>query len=501
MWNTASSIASHLHRYSSKGFLVVSILIIQLLAINPVIGSTDTLLIQKIASQTKAYAELDMFSGVVLVAKNGQIIYEGAFGDANKDLNTLNSLHTKFNIGSIGKTFTAVAVMQLIQSGQLQLSDPLSKYLPDAPFPEKDRITIHQLLTHTSGLGDYLEHEEYLGMLSKIREISDVLPLVYDQKPQFAPGEDFSYSNSGYLLLGIVMEQVSGLPYHKYLQKYVFEPSGMTESGIFYENQVLPDRSIGYTKTWDGDYVSNVLSVPAPCPAGGLRTTASDLLKFDQALLGATLLSEESKTAMYTASELRPTYACGWEIKEYRGHKFVGHSGGADGIEAYFYRFIEDGFTIVTLSNYDGGNGQVCSDIEAILFGQDYSLPTIADAHFALGYDLYSKGQYREAAKVFARNLNGDEPHLMSLFFAADSRLRGEFELENALAYLNRYIQLASEDNFPPITMAWSRKGRVLYELGRIEEAIESYEALLKIDPDNANAKEKLKELTGTDNW
>jgi CubicO group peptidase (beta-lactamase class C family) len=482
-------------RFSIACFLIV------LLAVSPVkVNSKNDSSEEPISELVQKFAELDMFSGTVLVAKNGQIIYEAAFGQANKDLGIPNSLHTKFNIGSIGKTFTAVAVMQLVESGKLKLSAPLSTHLPDAPFPEKDRITILHLLTHTSGLGDYLEHEDYLRSLPKISKISDVLPLVYDQIPQSRPGKAFGYSNSGYLLLGVIIEKVTGLSYSDYLRQHIFEPTGMTESGIFYENEVLPNRSIGYTKTWDGSYVSNVLSVPAPCSAGGLRTTAKDLLKFDQALIGSTLLSESSKATMYTATELRPTYACGWEIKEYHGHKFIGHSGGADGIEAYFYRFIEDGFTIVTLSNYDGGNGQVCSDIEAVLFDQDYSLPTIADANFALGYDLQSKGKYEEAVKVFARNLNGEEPHLMSLFFSANSRIRGGFELENALRELDQYIRLAPENSFPPVSMAWSRKARVFTELGRVEEAIESYEALLKLDPNNSDAKEKLKELTGAEN-
>jgi CubicO group peptidase (beta-lactamase class C family) len=497
MSNKAFSIASHLHGYFFNSILAVSVLIIILFAINPVIGSTDKSLVKKIEAQTEAYAELDMFSGTVLVAKDGQIIYEGSFGEANKDYGIPNNLHTKFNIGSIGKTFTAVAIMQLIQSGKLKLSDPLSKYLPDAPFPGKDSITIHHLLTHTSGLGDYLEHEDYLGILSKITKITDVLHLVYDQTPQFPPGAKFSYSNSGFLLLGVIIEKVSGMPYSEYLQKHIFEPSGMTESGIFYENEVLPNRSIGYTKTWDGSYVSNVLTVPAPCSAGGLRTTVNDLLKFDQALLGSTLLSESSKATMYTATELRPTYACGWEIKDYHGYRFIGHSGGADGIEAYFYRFIDDGYTIITLSNYDGGSSQVCSNIEAILFGQGYSLPTIADANFSLGYDLHSKGKYEEAVKVFARNLKGEEPHLLSLFFSADSRMRGGFELDTALKQLDEFIRLAPENSFPPVSKAWSRKGRIFTELGKVKEAIESYEALLKLDPDNSSAKEKLKELTG----
>jgi CubicO group peptidase (beta-lactamase class C family) len=290
------------------------------------------------------------------------------------------------------------------------------------------------------------------------------------------------------------------LSYSEYLQQHIFQPADMTESGLIYENEVLPNRSIGYTKNWDGSFVSNVLSVPAPCPAGGLRTTIKDLLKFDQALLGSTLLSENSKATMYATTELKSTYACGWEVKDYHVHKFVGHNGGADGIEAYFYRFVDDGYTIITLCNYDGGNGQVCTGIEAILFDQEYSLPTIVDANFTLGYDLQSKGKYREAVTVFARNLTGEKPHLLSLFLSANTRIRGEFELESALKQLDQYIQLAPENSWPPISMAWEKKGKILTKLGRTAEAIASYNTVLELDPDNSNAKEKLKLLTSTEN-
>ena len=495
MTSIFSTILQNRYRNALGAFLIICAPIILSALFYVEVNSQDNSPENKIGELVQRFADLDMFSGTVLVAKDGLVIYEAAFGQANKDFGIPNNLHTRYNIGSIGKTFTAVGIMQLVENGKLKLSDPLSKYFPDAPFPEKDRITIYHLLTHTSGLGDYLEHEEYLGTLPRIEKITDVLPLVFDQTPQSPPGKEFSYSNSGFLLLGVIIEQLSGLSYHGYLQEHIFGPSGMTETGLFYENNVLPGRAIGYTKIWDDSYVSNVLTVPAPCPAGGLRTTATDLLRFDQALLDTTLLSEESRTIMYTATELRPTYACGWEIKDYYGHKIIGHSGGANGLEAYFYRFIDDGFTIITLSNYDGGNGQVCSNIEAILFGQDYLLPTKVDANFTLGYDLHSKGKYVEAAQLFTRNLNEKEPHLLSIFFAADSRLRGGFELESALEQLDDFIRLAPENSFPPITMAWSRRSQILSELGRIGEAIESYEALLALDPGNSKAKEKLKEL------
>ena len=452
---------------------------------------------QKIEALVRAHSDLDMFSGTVLVAKNGNVIYSGAFGDANKDYPVPNRLNTRYNIGSIGKTFTAVSIMQLMDAGKLELTDLLSKFLPDFPYPQKDTITIQHLLTHTSGLGDYFDHKEFSARMDSLRGIQDVLPLVYDQKPDFPAGTRFQYSNSGMLLLGAVIEEVSGMPYKEYIQRHIFEPAGMTESGIVYEEEVLPNRAIGYTKNADDTYTANILSIPPACSAGGLRTTVGDLLKFDQALYGTKLLSEESKKEMFTPSSLNTHAACGWEVKEMCGHRFVGHSGGAGGVEAYFFRFIDDGYTVVVLSNYTNGGEDVAYYIPAILFGEEYSLPTVADANFRLGYRMQSEGAFEDAVKVFARNLNSNPPHLLSLFMSANSRIQGDFELETAVAELDRYIGLAGKDAWPPISMAWRRKGTAFQKLGKSEEAIRCYEKIIELDPNDAKTKKDLDKLRG----
>ena len=450
---------------------------------------------QKIEALVRAHSDLDMFSGTVLVAKNGNVIYSGAFGEANKDHSVANRLNTRYNIGSIGKTFTAVAIMQLMEAGKLQLTDPLSEYLPDFPFPEKDSINIHHLLTHTSGLGDYFDHKDFFAKMDSLRGIKDVLPLVYDQKPEFPAGTRFLYSNSGMLLLGAIIEEVSGMPYKEYLQRHILGPAGMKETGIVYEEEVLPNRAIGYTKNADDTYTANVLTIPPACSAGGIRTTVADLLKFDQGLNGTKLLSEESKKMMFTPSSLNAHAACGWEVKEMVGHRFVGHSGGAGGVEAYFFRFIDDGYTVVVLSNYTNGAEDVAFYIPAILFGEEYSIPTDADANFRLGYRMQSEGALEDAVKVFSRNLNGDSPHLLSLFMSANSRIRGGFELETAIAELDRYIQLAGEDAWPPRSMAWQKKGATFRQLGETEKAIRCYEKTIELDPDNAGARKDLEKL------
>jgi len=454
---------------------------------------------QEIAALARAHADLEMFSGTVLVAKNGEVVYAGAFGEANKDHHVPNKLETRYNIGSIGKTVTAVAVMQLVQEGKLRLSDSLGKFYPECPFAEKDSITIRHLLTHTSGLGDYLEHKDYMAKLATLHSIGDALPMVFDQKPAFPAGERFQYSNSGMLLLGGIIEKVSGMPYRKYIRQRIFEPCGMTTSGIVQEEEVLPDRAIGYTQNVDGSFTANILVIPRAFSDGGLHTSAGDLLKFDQALKGESLLCMRSKQTLFTPSQQDPTYACGWEVKEFFGQHYVGHSGGADGIEAFFYRFIDSGYTVIVLSNYHNGAEDLTSSIMSLLFDKNYtySPPTVADANFRLGYRMQGENMLPDAAKVLARNLAADPPHLLSLFFAANVRIRGGFEVETALDYLDRYLRLDGKDAWPTPGMVWEQKGNAFRKLGKIKEAIQAYDQALKLDPGNTGARDKLKELHG----
>jgi len=330
---------------------------------------------KKMMRLVNVYGQLDLFSGTVLVARGGKIIYAGATGDANKDHKIANDLDSRFNIGSIGKIFTATAIIQLMQEGRLKLSDPIGKYLPDYPFPERSKITIHHLLNHTSGLGDYMSHKVYSSTSIKARRISDILTLIWDQKPEFSAGKRFRYSNSGMVVAGAIIEKVSGMSYGQYLNKKIFTPLGMKNSGIVYPEQVVPNRAIGYIKR-GGSYISNVFLEPPPFSDGGLYTTVEDLLKFDQALCGEQLLNDKSKKVMFTPRRPARGYACGWGTGKMYGKKLVGHGGGAPGISAMFYRYIDDHVTVIVLSNYNRAARPVFESLEAIVFDKPYQLPT-----------------------------------------------------------------------------------------------------------------------------
>ena len=422
-------------------------------------------------------------------------MYAGAHGEANKDHRVPNRLDTSYNIGSIGKTFTAVAIMQLVEAGKLRLDDRLSKHLPDFPFPEKDTITIQQLLNHSSGLGDYMEHADYKRTMSGIDTIADILPLIYAQEPLFAAGVRFGYSNSGMVVLGAIIEKTSGLSYADYLQQRIFKPAGMTDSHLAQEDEVLANRSIGYIPNPDGGYRANVREIMPASADGGLHTTAPDLLRFDQALKGNALLRADSHQQMLTPVGPVPFYASGWFTKRVEGHLAVGHGGGAPGINAEFRRYPDDGVAVIVLSNYDMGATPLAEGIEKALFGLPYALPTRVDADYTRAEQFIEQGHPVAALVILDRLASAEQPHLPSLYAGARLRIGSKVEVEKALPALTRYIELAGSDAQPSRAAAWWRKGNAFELMGKTAEAKNSYEESLRLDPDDEDVKQSLENL------
>ena len=467
-----------------------------LLAIpSPVLAGRSAVQAQNIEALVARHAELDLFSGTVIVADHGKVVYAGAHGEANKDHRIPNRLDTSYNIGSIGKALTAVAIMQLVEAGKLRLDDKLATFLPDFPFPEKDTITIQQLLNHSAGLGDYMEHEDYKRKMSSIESIADILPLVYAQKPLFAPGERFGYSNSGMVVLGAIIEKTSGLSYPDYLQQRIFKPAGMTNSHLAQEDDLLANRSIGYTIQPDGGFRTNVREIMPASADGGLHTTAPDLLRFDQALNGDVLLNADSRQRMFTPVGPAPFLASGWFTKRVDGHLAVGHGGGAPGINAEFRRYPDDGITMIVLSNYDMGATPLAEAIEKSLFGLPYALPTKVDADYTRAEQFIEQGHAPAALAILDRLAAAEQPHLPSLYAGAKLRIGGKVEAEQAVTALSRYIALAGTDAQPSRAAAWWRKGNAYELMGKIAEARASYEQSLQLDPNDEDVRQSLQKL------
>jgi CubicO group peptidase (beta-lactamase class C family) len=289
------------------------------------------------------------FSGVVLIARDGKPIVKRAYGLANRQRGLRNAPDTRFNLGSVGKTFTAVAIANLVEEGRLSFDDPIGKYISGFPPEVADQMTIGHLLTHTSGLGDvFLRwHPTAPARLG----VSDLMTRIVREPLKFEPGSRFAYSNSGYVVLGAVIEAVSGQDYYGYVRMHVFRPAGMTRTGWYKRDQVR-NMAHGYTQ------VDTSRTWVAGNPSGGVYSTVGDLLKFAQALLENKLLSPTMTKSVLAGRVDTPRpgpaktrYGYGVEEEFRHGVRIVGHGGGQPGIEAQLRIFPGLGYTAVVLAN------------------------------------------------------------------------------------------------------------------------------------------------------
>ena len=301
-------------------------------------------------------ADADLFSGAVLIARHGEILGQAAFGLANRDFNVPNDLDTRFNIASLCKSWTAVAIAQLIEAGKLALDDPLSKFVDYPDRASASAIRIKHLLSHTSGLGTYFTDSFYRTARHLIRTVDDYLELSKDELPSFAPGTAWKYSNTGMVVLGKVIEIVTGRSYAEWVESTLLRPAGMTRSGFLELDYVNENVAVGYAKQWsvDGMRVANSLfeNFVGGCPAGCAFATVGDVFRFVEALRSGRLVSHEMLELMTSAKpELQsPDYGYGFSIHPERA--LYGHSGGLLGVGANLDIVLDPaGWDVVVLAN------------------------------------------------------------------------------------------------------------------------------------------------------
>jgi CubicO group peptidase (beta-lactamase class C family) len=282
-----------------------------------------------------------------------------------------NNIETKFNLGSMNKMFTSVAIAQLVEAGKLSFDDPLGKFMPDFPDKEaSEKIKIKHLLSHTSGLGNYFNRAFFDGSRANFRAIDDFLALAKDEKMQFEPGSKWQYSNTGMLVLGKIIEKVSGQNYFDYIRENVYKKAGMTSSDSFDLDSVNPNLAVGYEKDFTDQgmvFRNNIfLHVIKGGPAGGGYSTVRDLLKFANALRDGKLVGKDYvKTLTTPKPELNsPGYGYGFIIGA--NPDTFGHSGGFPGISSELIMFANSDFAAVVLSNYGTGSPTVTGKIRAL---------------------------------------------------------------------------------------------------------------------------------------
>ena len=303
-----------------------------------------------VAYADRAAAE-DRFSGAMLIAKNGEILIERAWGKADRDRDVAATVNTQFRLGSMNKMFTAVAVLQLVQAGKVKLDEPMATYIPDYPNTDlASKVTIRQLLTHTGGTGNIFG-PEFNQNRTTLKEHSDYIKL-FGNRPQETTGVGtFRYSNYGFVLLGAVIEKVTGQTYYDYVEQQIFKPAGMKSTASLPESDVVPGRADGYT--WrEGKWASNATTLPwRGMAAGGGYSTVGDMLRFATALQAGKLLSPEL-VAMATQEQIS-AYGFGFGVGPPASPRRFGHTGGAAGMNGELRVYPESGYVIVVLSNLD----------------------------------------------------------------------------------------------------------------------------------------------------
>lgn len=349
-------------------------------------------LVRTIETFADEYAKRELLSGVILIAKDDGIIFRKAYGSSSLAYRTPIALDTRLNTASISKSLTGVAFGQLVDAGKLSYDDTVGKLWPDYPDKEVRKVTIRQLLTHTSGMGpdDYYNDPRWAAQRSRLRSVSDYMTLVIGKPLGSEPGK-YLYSNSGYVLLGAILERITGQSYYDYVRDHIFRPAGMTRSFYHEMDQEDPDVAVPLTNLFNKDdgYLyrlgrprSAIYELPAKGgPQGGAYVTADDLFSFEKALRSGKLVSPERLKEMTTAQSPSGAGArglsgevrsgLGIEVATQNGHKFFGHTGGDLGIASFVYWYPDSGYTTIALTNRDPRATRVLTNVSRSLITRE----------------------------------------------------------------------------------------------------------------------------------
>ena len=345
-------------------------------------------LVEAVDSLLDRLAERDMFSGTVVIAKDGETLYERAVGLASRRFDVPNRLDTKFNLGSMNKMFTAVAIAQLVERGKIAFEDSVGQHLPDYPNQAvREKVQIRHLLNHTSGLGTHHTQKFMEGSKMSYRGIDDFIDLFAEDELAFEPGTAWSYSNAGFYVLGQIVEAASGLSYYDYIREYVYAPARMTSSDSYDMDVPIKNLAVGYTTStmgldadddatrwlrdagWRNNYFMHSIKGG---PAGGGFSTSPDLIAFARALRSGVLLSPESFQVIASAKPeiSSPEYGYGFAVEERPGvGRIVGHGGGFPGINANLDMFLDGGYDVSVMANMDGAASAVAQRIQDFIAG------------------------------------------------------------------------------------------------------------------------------------
>ena len=472
----------------------------------------SALLEARIEALLDQHHALDQFSGAILVADGGRIVHQSARGMADSDWGIANTPATKFRLASVTKQFTAMVVLQLVRDGKLELDAPITRYLTDYPAESGDRVTVRHLLNHTSGIPSYTNRPGYFEKASKLRFGVREFVAEYCSEPlEFEPGSQYSYNNSGYFLLGAIVERVTGRTYSQVLAERIFEPLGMTDSGVDDQYRVIPGRATGYDDVLGGRRVALWLDMSTRFSAGAVYSTVGDLWKWDRALSAKTLLDGELERAMTTPG--LGDYAFGWEVAKVPAAPDASaggdasvvdgvaaepapvvhyHSGRMPGVSTLIWREPTIGRCIIVLGNtFQTAAFALRQGVSDILDGREPQ-PVRARGDFEIARMLLTQGSEVALANFAKWPQNVRDDYMKRDIASLGHQMLEQQRFDDAIA-LGEFLTLA----FPEEPEVWDALAQFHRAAGDRAAALANYKKALELDPGDEALQASVAELEG----
>lgn len=436
---------------------------------------------ERVDAVVKKYQALDVFSGIVLIAENGDEKYHKAFGFANRKTKEKNTITTKFDIGSMNKSFTKTIILQLLEEGKISMNDTLGKYIKGFPFTAGTKITIKNLLNHSSGYSEYWGNDfDELSIDQK--RLPALVERIKKLKLHFEPGSDFKYSNSGYVLLGAIIEKVTRKTYNENVVARIIIPLKMTETYVI-DKHLVPNRAIGYYKDMRGNISSNIGFTEVPNPDGGFQSTPRDVVKFyNEYFYGSKLLSKALKN--------NPDHFKS-NIKNRNSGKASLMAGGFRGANTAYYEVLRDKISIIVFANMDEPVAErLGADIVDLIRGETPNEPSLpANQNVYKHYKKFGLKYVEENFYKLIDNFHSEDPKGMVLNGIGYGFLK-EGNIDEALKFFKLNVKL-----FPKDANLWDSLGEVYFTKENYKKALQYYNQALILDPNLESSKEMIKEI------
>jgi CubicO group peptidase (beta-lactamase class C family) len=478
--------------------LMLPVLLLTLLwQISPSFGAdtgVDTAKIDKLMAQ---YSECCAFTGTVLVSEHDKVIFKKGYGFANREWNIPNAPDVKFRLGSITKQFTSMLIMQQVAKGTIKLDGHIPDYLPYYRTDTGSEVTVSQLLSHTSGVPSYTDDPKFFTEVSRnYYAVDDFVKKFCSGDLEFVPGSKFHYDNSGFFILGAILEHVTGKKYEALLKENILEPLGMKDTGYDHFADILPKRASGYQQELAGIVNAPYLDMALPYAAGSLYSTVEDLYKWDQALYTDKLVPNELKQKLFTPN--LEHYGYGWDIRTIpadepgAGQTVIQHGGGINGFNTLEVRYVADHDLVVIFNNTPGADlSEMAKGVHAILYGREPAapkrmlVPELVQVVMTHGVDAAIE-QYRSLKSTKPNDYNFNERALDEL----GGMLLEQDRKADAIAIFKLNVE-----EYPKSARAYRSLADAYAKDGQKQQAIAGYHKALEIDPKDQNATDRLKEL------